>query len=90
MRKTLIISIFFGLVISGYSQKQIKKYEYWYDENYLNKTSNSVISDSSIDLTTNMSTGNLFEGLHTFNIRFQDNKGVQGKITSSSKPSQKA
>jgi len=76
MKKTLFIGFFVGLSLSGFAQKQIKQYEYWFDNNYQAKIAINITPTISHVLNATIPTSGLPEGLHTFRIRFQDTSGV--------------
>lgn len=77
MKKRLFIGLFlFCVVANCFAQKQIKLYEYWFDDNIAAKTNKTILLTESYFLTASIPTSNLFEGLHTFQIRFQDKSGA--------------
>ena len=81
MQKLFFIGLLVGLSASGFSQKQIKQYEYWFDNNNQAKTTVSITPSNSYTLNTSVSTSGLLEGLHTFRIHFQDVSGVWSTTT---------
>ena len=77
MRYSAVTTQFFiKLPTSGFPNKQIVAYEYWFDNNNTQKVLQTVTSQSSLQLTTNLSTSSLSNGLHNINIRFKDNAGI--------------
>jgi len=63
------------------SQTQVVKYEYWFDNDNVNKTTQSVTSTTELSLVKSISVSELPVGLHTFQIRFQDNSGAWSSTT---------
>jgi len=76
MKKILFIGFLVGLSLYGFTQKQIKQYEYWFDNSYQTKTAINITPTISHILNATIPTSGLPEGLHTFRIRFQDVYGV--------------
>jgi len=76
MRNLLFIGLLLGLSVGCFAQKQIKQYEYWFDNNYSNKTVIQVAKAASYNLTATIPTLGVPVGLHTFQVRFQDDKGL--------------
>lgn len=58
---------------------KISNYEYWFDDNYVGKTAQTITSQSDVSLVTSIATGKLPAGLHSFQMRFQS---VSGKWSS--------
>jgi len=81
MRKTFILSILLGLAIASFAQTKVQQYEYWFDDGFTAKTSIAVTPTSSFELSTLVATSGLPVGLHTFQIRFQDNTGAWSSTT---------
>lgn len=54
----------------------ISSYEYWFDQDYANRTQVSIPPVETLELNTQIPTSNLPPGLHTLNIRFYDYGGV--------------
>ncbi len=55
--------------------KSLTTYEYWFDENYANATSQTIASTQHLDLMKNIDVSMLNTGLHTLSIRFKDDNG---------------
>lgn len=76
-----IVSSFFykqSLMSSGQSQ-----YEYWFDNNYSNKTQVNNNSTNNFILLNDLLVGSLNEGLHTLHIRFKpDGKTWSSTVSS--------
>ncbi len=49
------------------------QYEYWYDDDYTNKTTTNHSVSSDFILLNDLTTESLMDGLHKFNIRFRPN-----------------
>ncbi len=71
-------------VISQFFQKlpaessfnaEITSYEYWIDNNYSGKISNNISPVQNYQLLDSISFTSLVNGLHTFHIRFKDERG---------------
>lgn len=60
---------------------QIVAYEYWFDDNYSTKVSQTVTPSESYTLLTNLNATALSYGLHTFQVRFLDAAGQWSTIT---------
>lgn len=56
--------------------KQIVEYEYWFDNGYAQKITETVAPQSLLQLDTGLNTASLNPGLHSFKIRFKDNSGL--------------
>ena len=61
---------------------KIVKYEYWFDNDDAKKEAQAVSSTSDLSLATNVAAKLLPAGLHTFQIRFQDERGAWSSTTS--------
>jgi hypothetical protein len=51
-------------------------YQYWFDDNLASAPIVSIVGDKDYELNIPLSINNLSEGLHTFNARYKDDKGV--------------
>ena len=58
------------------ANKQIVEYEYWFDNSYAQKITETVAPQSLLQLDTGLNTASLNRGLHSFKIRFKDNSGL--------------
>ena len=76
MQKLFFIGLLVGLSVGCFAQKQIKQYEYWFDNSHQAKKTITITPLTSFTLNTTISTSGLPEGLHTLRIRFQDVSGV--------------
>ena len=71
------INQFFIKIPSNANQHhQISKYEYWFDNNYSQKNTQSVTAQDSVAISTSLQTNTLPAGLHSIHIRFCDNTGL--------------
>ena len=59
------------------------QYEYWFDNDYDNKTTTNNAVTSNLILLDNLNTNNLNNGLHTFNIRFRPDGKKWSSVSSS-------
>ena len=77
MKKYLFIYLFigWGLAVSG--QSAIQSYEYWFNSNTDNKTSEAIASPAaSFDLAVLADASHLPDGVNTFTVRFKDDLGI--------------
>ncbi len=58
----------------------IAKYEYWIDSNYSNAAEVTTSNQQYIDITSALDLSQTTNGLHTLNIRFQDNGGIWSSV----------
>jgi len=58
----------------------ITGYEYWIDNNYSSKTSQTLSPAVKGNINTPLNTGSISSGLHTFNIRFKDDSGYWSSV----------
>jgi hypothetical protein len=76
-------------IISSFFYKPLEilsppaQYEYWFDNNYPNKTLLTNSSTNNLIVLNDISTGTLTDGLHTFNIRFRPDGKTWSSTTSS-------
>lgn len=61
------------------SNPQISAYEYWYDNDYINKTTVQLTPSKIVDVK-NLDLSAMPEGMHGFNIRFRDLSSKWGAI----------
>jgi len=62
----------------------ITEYEYWFDNNYINKVKNNVTENDSVSLISSIATDTLVAGSHTFQIRFHDKSGAWSVVANQS------
>ncbi|MBL4585432.1 MAG: hypothetical protein JKX84_00015, partial [Flavobacteriales bacterium] len=61
----------------------IVQYEYWFDDDYANRTTTGVSPQPQLHLNTLLPTpNNLSQGLHSFHIRFKDDRGFWSSVLS--------
>jgi hypothetical protein len=70
------------ICFSSNAQNNISSYQYWIDNDYGSKTYVSVTPTENLELNTTVSLETITDGLHSFNIRFRDDKN-RWSITSS-------
>lgn len=63
--------------------RKIVAYEYWFDNDYANKVSQTATNQETFSLNTTLVPSALVSGIHTFNIRFKDNTGFSSSTLSS-------
>jgi len=69
------------LAFACFAQTKVQQYEYWFDDGYSAKTNVPFTPTSSYELKTLVATVGLPVGLHTFQIRIQDNAGAWSSTT---------
>jgi PKD repeat protein len=57
---------------SSQSGNNMVAYEYWFDNGYAQKVSQTLTPSQAIVLNTSINTGTMSSGVHSFNIRFKD------------------
>ncbi|MDO9254670.1 MAG: T9SS type A sorting domain-containing protein [Bacteroidales bacterium] len=76
-------SQFFHKIATGTTaNKNIVAYEYWYDNNYAGRVTQTLAPQTSLQLVTNISASTLSEGLHLFHIRFKDDRKTWSSVQS--------
>ncbi|MDN3676460.1 T9SS type A sorting domain-containing protein [Flavobacterium paronense] len=63
--------------------RKIATYEYWFDNDYANKVSETANNQETFILNTNVVPTTLANGIHTFNIRFKDDSTFSSSTLSS-------
>jgi len=76
-------SFFYKVPEQATFDRKITKYEYWFDNDYANKISQSASNQETFSLNTTIVPSALASGIHTFNIRFKDNTGFLSSTLSS-------
>lgn len=64
------------------SVAKITGYEYWFDNNYVGKTSTTVGGQAIYTLNSGISLSSLSAGLHNYHIRFKDSTGNWSSVVS--------
>lgn len=77
-----IVSNYFIKNNTSPSNNTISAYEYWFDNDYGSAIRYTTSTQSDFQLSSNISVNNLSQGLHSFHIRFKDNKGLWSSILS--------
>jgi hypothetical protein len=76
VKKIYFILLSFFLFQYGIGQSTINGYEYWFDNDYTNKTSTNITPVAQLNFNQNVNTSGLANGLHTFNFRAIDQDGM--------------
>ena len=76
-------SFFYKVPNQANFDRKIASYEYWFDNDYANKASQTATNQETFTLNTTVLPGALTSGIHTFNIRFKDNTGFASSTLSS-------
>ncbi len=71
--------VVFGLAFPAWSQNKIDQYEYWFDDDFTNRITVSILPVSNFQLNQSISTGSLVTGIHSIHVRFKD---ITGKYSS--------
>jgi PKD-like domain/Secretion system C-terminal sorting domain len=71
-RNFFSILIFIFCFVHAFAQNKLTSYEYWFDAAYSSKITTLISPASNFSLNTNIPTGALKQGIHTFHIRFKD------------------
>jgi pimeloyl-ACP methyl ester carboxylesterase len=82
MRKIILHSLVFLLCFQA-SAQSITAYKYWFDANVGSAVTVNDAFGSNFDLNIPVSTTSLTDGLHTFNICFQQSNGLWSAVISS-------
>jgi len=67
-----VVSQFFQKINPNQGANAIAGFEYWFDNDYASKVSQTVTPQALYQLNTAISTNQLADGLHTFHVRFVD------------------
>jgi PKD repeat protein len=68
--------------LSAHSQGQITGYEYWFDDNYIERVSSTLSPTASVELDLEVGVQDLSLGLHVYNVRFADDSGRFSSVLS--------
>ncbi len=74
--------VVFGLAFPAWSQNKIDQYEYWFDADFIGRTTVSISPVSNFQLNQSISTGSLTTGLHSIHVRFKDISGKYSSVQS--------
>ncbi|MCW3105558.1 MAG: C-terminal target protein [Segetibacter sp.] len=67
------VSNYFFVKVGG--NALLNGYEYWFDDDYINKVAQNISASNVATLITEINTTSLNSGIHRFNIRFKDANG---------------
>jgi hypothetical protein len=76
-------SFFYKVPAQATVDRKIVAYEYWFDNDYTNRISQTTTNQETFSLNANVVPNGLSSGIHTFNIRFKDNTGFLSSTLSS-------
>jgi len=82
MKYTYTIILLFAGILCSYAQPAIKGYEYWFNDDFANKTTISVTSAQQLLINQTISTSGLIKGINILNFRSFDNSGRYSSIAS--------
>jgi PKD repeat protein/Cu/Zn superoxide dismutase len=78
-----VLSQFFQKLPNGtLSTNKISAYEYWVDNGYANKVNVGITPEISFNLIDSIPMASLSNGLHTFHLRFMDERGQWSSVLS--------
>ncbi|MDL2262023.1 T9SS type A sorting domain-containing protein [Bacteroidales bacterium OttesenSCG-928-I21] len=81
--KYIVATVLSLMTISGFSQNAIQGYEYWFDNDYSERVSQTVTPEVNFSFSTQIPTTGLVSGIHNFNFRAWDNEGMYSVVLSS-------
>jgi PKD repeat protein len=82
MKKVFAIIIFFATITCSYAQSNIVGYEYWFNNDFANKTITMVTSTQQLLINQTVPTTGLFQGINTINFRSFDDSGKYSSVIS--------
>lgn len=77
-----VVSQFFIKIPPTSGSNTITGYEYWFDDNYANKVTQTISRQENYQLLANINANGLMKGLHSFHIRFSDAGNVWSSVIS--------
>ncbi|HOF99450.1 MAG TPA: hypothetical protein PLD44_08745, partial [Paludibacteraceae bacterium] len=80
IRITAILVVFLTISPPFFSQNSIKSVEFWTDGNGENRNRQPISSSNTFIWQDEINLAALVDGLHTFNMRIQDSKGVWSQV----------
>ncbi len=82
MKKVFTIIILFAAITCSYAQSNIVGYEYWFNDDFVNKTITNVTSTQQMMINKTVPTAGLIDGINTINFRSFDNLGRYSSVAS--------
>ena len=83
MKKICTIILILAGITYSYAQSKIEGYEYWFNNDFANKTTTNVAPTQQLLVNQSVSVTGLTSGVHTFNFRSFDDKGKYSAVISS-------
>ncbi|MGL2964492.1 T9SS type A sorting domain-containing protein [Flavobacterium sp. RSB2_4_14] len=83
LTSSTLSSFFYKVPDQSTFDRKIVTYEYWFDNDYANKVSETANNQETFTLNTNVIPTTLPNGIHTFNIRFKDSTTLSSSTLSS-------
>ena len=80
--KTLSVLLFLAMSQSIYAQQTTVEYEYWFNDDFNNRTITAITPVSQYHLDTMISVSTLPNGINVINFRAKDSQGKYSVITS--------
>ena len=86
MKSTILFTILFSVIIlpaiTLFAQNKIIGYEYWYNNNYVDKIQTNINPTSVFNLEATFSTSGLTDGINSINVRFWDENKIYSPVIS--------
>jgi PKD repeat protein len=82
MKKVYVTILLFLSIICSNAQSTIEGYEYWFNDDFANKTTTSIASTQQLLINQTIPTSGLTQGINTLNFRSFDNLGKYSSIVS--------
>ncbi len=82
MKKIYAIIILFAGITCSYAQSALVGYEYWFNDDFANRTTTMIPSAQQLLINQTIPTTGLNQGLNTLNIRTYDNSGKYSSVIS--------
>ena len=83
MKNICTLIILFAGITCSYAQSNIEGYEYWFNNDFVNKTTATVPPTQQLIVNQHISTTGLTNGIHVFNLRSFDDEGKYSAVISS-------
>ncbi len=73
---SVLSQFFYKIPLSPVTNKNVIAYEYWFDNNYAGKVSQSITPQQATQVVLAIPSISLAEGMHSFHIRFKDDQNT--------------
>ncbi len=82
MKTIYVIILLFAGITCSHAQSTIEGYEYWFNDDFNNKTTTLTTSAQQLSINQKISSSGLIKGVNMLNIRSFDNFGRYSSIVS--------